>query len=601
MTLFGNKKKNTINTTQKGKKEEIKINEKPRICCFDIKEDVIDRLKGNGYNIYSATLGSKIKVPNKYKESTQLLLNHQFPENLHEYDVFILDLDNFETVEYKDSEHIRDSHTGDKALYLLSEYPETLFDPRPLASFLLNKKLDEIGNKPFLVVAFTSQNYKINYQLIEKYDGGHIKYLDKEEYGIYSFSNIPTLSPRAGKLINVSYNHNDDLTKFLNKYIKELIYNQTFQHPSIYKNDEYVEDPNYIPLIINDNENIVSICKTGNKSCAFYFPQIENKFDFLDDFLSQIATRMMPELFPYASEFKWKNNSEYWLPNHLKLLDKKNNLQKEYEKKLKDKEEEIISNTKKYNFLHDIIIETGDKLVNALIKYFEWLGFDDIINFDENENDDNNKILEEDIQINLITPKGLLVIECKGIGGTSTDSDCSQISKIRYRRCEERNAFDVSALYVVNHQRYLPPLNRKNPPFTENQIKDAINDKRGLLSTWQLYNLYFDVVNGIIKKEEARKDLLEYGLVDFRPKNLTFIDEPKEIFKNGYVSIINLNNIELAKDDNIFIEKNGKFSKTHIVSLEENDKNVKKVSTGVIGLKLNNPIKQKSKLWKIEK
>ncbi len=192
----------------------------------------------------------------------------------------------------------------------------------------------------------------------------------------------------------------------------------------------------------------------------------------------------------------------------------------------------------------------------------------------------------------------MLIIECKGIGGTSTDSDCSQISKIKHRRCKERNKFDVFALYIVNHQRYLPPLNRSNPPFNSNQIQDAINEERGLLSTWQLYNLYFDVDNGVISKNEARKSLLRYGLVDFKPKNLVFIDEPIEILKNGTVCIININNIELNIGDELIVERNGQYQKVILNGIQIDDKPVSSANSGEIGLLINSPIKKKSKLWK---
>src|SRR5690606_19221619 len=135
----------------------------------------------------------------------------------------------------------------------------------------------------------------------------------------------------------------------------------------------------------------------------------------------------------------WKQNQDYWLPNHNELLNDKELIDKEYKAKISSKEKEIESNLKKYSFLHDILSESGDELVKALEKYLKWLGFENVINVDEQNTE--NTVLEEDIQIEL--ENGLLIIECKGIGGTSTDSDCSQISKIKHRRCKERNSFDV--------------------------------------------------------------------------------------------------------------------------------------------------------------
>ena len=165
-------------------------------------------------------------------------------------------------------------------------------------------------------------------------------------------------------------------------------------------------------------------------------------------------------------------------------------------------EGEIESNQSKYQFLHDLITETGDSLVKSIECFFAYLGFRNIINMDET----NPDIKEEDLQISL--EQGLLVIEAKGIGGTSKDSECSQISKIKFRRAKERNKFDVFALYIVNHQRYLPPLERKNPPFSEKQIEDAQSDERGLLTTYELFKLYFHISNYYLLSKYYRNNVV---------------------------------------------------------------------------------------------
>ena len=203
--------------------------------------------------------------------------------------------------------------------------------------------------------------------------------------------------------------------------------------------------------------------------------------------------------------------------------------------------------------------------------------------------------LEEDIQIE--NSNSLLVIEVKGIGGTSKDSECSQISKIKYRRAKERGKFDVFGLYIVNHQRHLPPLNRKLPPFTPDQISDAENDERGLITTYQLFNLYSDISNGIITKEEARKSLYQYGHINFKPSNLKFIDTVQETFLKGSVSILNIKDIELVIGTELFIEYKGKFKTTKIIGLKLDEKSIDKVSNGEVGIKTDKKINKKSKIW----
>ena len=588
-----NKSEETVDNTE-APDSQIEMSERPRICCIDIKQETVDSLKKEGYNIYTATLGDQIKVPNKNRHDHRyVLLNFDFPVNIHEFDIFLIDLENVNQIDYNPEDHIRDRHTGKSAISLLSSYPETIFDPRPISSLILNKRLAQIGERNHMVITFTAGDYDIEYETV-KITEDYAERQGTEKHGIYSYSGYTPLSePKSGKEMTVC-NVREDLKNLLHEHIDNSYYNQTFHHPTNWDNGKPEADPRYVPLVKNSSGDIVSICDQRERSHNFYFPQIEDKSQFISTFLKNIAPSISPDLFPYSTTFDWKNNKEYWLPNHENLIEEKENVVKVYKEKLTQKEQEIDKNKEVYSFLHEMISETGDDLVNATIEFLKWLGFKNAINADELKGE--GQVLEEDIQIEF--DEGLIIIECKGIGGTSTDSDCSQISKIKHRRCKQRNKFDVFALYIVNHQRYLPPLQRNNPPFNENQIQDAISDERGLLSTWQLFNLYYEIECGIITKEEARKAIIKFGLIEFKPSNLSFIDEPNEIFKNGTVCIINITDIELKIGDEILIEKNDQFSKAVIEGIQLDDKPVENCSNGEIGLSLSHPIKKKSKLWK---
>lgn len=596
MRLFKKKKNNKCVTFEPIVTVEEKVPkvERPRVCCIDLSDETVNSLINIGINVIRGTLGDKIKVPNNTRtESHRLLLNYNFPLNLHEFDIIILDLENFKVIDYKPEENIKTTHTGKSSTSLLSSYPETLFDPRPISSRFLRDHLIEIINRPYLVIAFSTKGYNVSYEFIEIKKGGYEKQREANDYNIYSFWDfIPLRENKYGTEFVIN-KMRDDLKGLLEKYIKGVVYSQTFNHPRIRENGNYVNDNHYFPLITNKNEEIISYMESVNNKNLIMFPQIKDKTNFLLDFLSKVAPSIFPELFPYSTTFVWKNQEEYWLPNYSILLEEKTKIINEYENKIEIAENKIKENSEAFKFLHEIITETGANLVNALIKFFKWLEFEEVKDYDKTNS--VSDILEEDIQVNL--SNGLLIIECKGIGGTSSDSDCSQISKIKHRRCEERGKFDVYALYIVNHQRYLPPLKRQNPPFTEMQIKDAKNDKRGLLSSWQLFNLYFDIENGIISKEEARKLLLNFGFIEFRPANLHFLFRPTEIFNKGTVCIINLENYTIKVGDELLIEKNEKFTKATIVEIQENDKPISSASSGEIGIKLNSKIKKNSMLW----
>lgn len=595
MGLFGGKYNGEISKIKPEEVEDkILIIERPRICCLDLNEDTITALRKTGANIFNGTLGSKVKVENiKNRDKHRLLGNWNFPSNLHEYDVIIVDLDNSRTIDYKSEEHMKETHTGKHSYYLLSTYPETLFNPRPLASSILGVKINEIKNRQYLILAFSSEAYNVDYENVDITEG-NTERKKFPTYNIYSFWKfVPVAESKYGKEIYIERS-SSEFESILKKYKTDLFYNQTFKHPTRWENNKKIKYENYHPLMTNMDGDIISYIEFNEKENLIIFPQLKDKKNFLIEFLSKIAPTFFPELFPYSTAFIWKEQKEYWLPGHTKLLEEKSNIEMEYEKRIKESEKRIEDNRSKYSFLHQLIIASGDSLVKSLIHYLEWLGFDKVKDCDQANSE--STILEEDIQVEL--SDGLLIIECKGIGGTSTDSDCNQISKIKHRRCKERNKFDVFALYIVNHQRYLPPKKRKNPPFTKQQIQDAKNDERGLLTTWQLFNLFFHIENGIISKEEAKKSLLEFGYVNFRPRNLLYVFKATEIFKDGKVCIVNIKNILLQKNEELLFEKNGKFEKVNILDIQENGKSVDQSSCGELGLRLSSKIKKNSIIWK---
>lgn len=143
----------------------------------------------------------------------------------------------------------------------------------------------------------------------------------------------------------------------------------------------------------------------------------------------------------------------------------------------------------------------------------------------------------------------------------------------------------MKALYIVNNERNIEPLKRTIPPFNENQRKDAVNDERGLLYTWQLFNLYYNIENGFITKEEARKRILDFGLINLEPQLLE-LGKPYQYYQNHTIACIELNNNEIAKNDYLAYSIDGKWQKVEILELEQDHKQQDKVSNGKVGIKV---------------
>ena len=285
------------------------------------------------------------------------------------------------------------------------------------------------------------------------------------------------------------------------------------------------------------------------------------------------------------------NSNTYRLPNEAELLAEKENIERSYKQELVTIEQQIQQNRAEYQFLHELLTESGGKLVKAVEMYLQWLGFDSVVNCDEVYAGQN----EEDLQVTL--EDGLLVIEVKGVGGTSKDNECSQISKIRYRRTKERQKVDVSALYIVNHQRYQPPANRTNPPFSKQQIEDALSDERGLLTTYELFKLFFAINEGFITKSDARKSLQAWGLVTFAPSNCVFLGTPKENHRRGIVVILEIENTTIKVGDELLVSDDGRYRRIKVISLQDNGVDVDSFRKGEAGIKLSDKVNSRSQIW----
>jgi hypothetical protein len=574
----------------------IQIKEKPKICAIDLEQEIIEALQNKGLYCYSGTLGSQVKVPNSRRHDRhQCLLNLNFPPNLHEYDIVIVDLQKQEPIEYVESEHTHSFIKGSVQPVLLSNYPETIFDPRPLSSSILRRNLQEFFSHQTLVIVFCSAQEVTEYHFARVTRSG-VHEDEPVEHRLYEF--IPQLQStynKTGKNVTVS-DFEEGIKSFLQKHSKNFVYEIVFQHPTKWLQDEQknIESSEFIPLLLNSNNEIIGFVDFHLKTSAvFAFPQLKDdiKKNFLLEFVDEILPGLFPEIFPYSEQFSWLKSRKYFLPNQANLLAKKAKIEDEYRLALTGVESEIERNRSKYQFLHNLLTETGNQLVKSVEYFLTWIGFENIVNMDET----NSQIKEEDLQIPL--ENGLLVVEVKGIGGTSKDSECSQISKIKYRRAKERRSFDVFALYIVNHQRYLPPFERRNPPFSEQQINDAQSDERGVLTTYELFNLYNNIEQGFITKEDARTSLLKFGLVQFKPSNSYLLGHPLEVHHKGYVVILDISNITINKGDSIIVCNEQSWFKTEILDVQLNNEAITTVSEGEIGIKLSCSVLKTSELW----
>ena len=313
-------------------------------------------------------------------------------------------------------------------------------------------------------------------------------------------------------------------------------------------------------------------------------PQIENKVVLLERLFTNYLYRNFSELFPLQTKNTWLTKKEYELPEIVQLCEEKEEARQIYENTIDQKDKSIVEIRKKYNFLYAMLTESGETLVNNVKQYLEWLGFDNVQSMDEEVKEGED--FQEDLQIHLDNNE-LLIIEVKGLYGTSKDNECSQISKIELRRIHERKYSNVHALYIVNNERGKEPLKRQMPPFTDSQIKDAKFAHRAMTYTYQLFNMYFEIEAGIITKEEARNALFQNGLVDFR-SNFKSLGKPYNYFKNNKVACIELHDTILSVGDKVYFEDDRKrLNVVEIVNIQVDRQNTQTARDGKVGIEFN--------------
>ncbi|WP_315276436.1 hypothetical protein [Prevotella histicola] len=568
---------------------------KTKICAIDLEDDILSFLKKD-FEVFEGTMGAKIDTSqriNRY-DSVKLLPNYDFPANIQEYDILIQDMGYQKVIPYSEEEHVKKYITGTDIFYLYSVYPETLFNPIPYSSKLLNIELQKHRERPLIKIIFQGKIYSVTYK---KYNAG-------ENYttGGGCFTNYEHIQNYCGKT-SLS---GRDVIPCKNTFTQAIFgnttvgysYQQIYCHPTTWENSVR-KNEHFIPLLTTRAGDIISYFYMDKYDITIMLPQSENKLELLKNVFNELLYIKFSEYFPFIEAAAWKNTPMYFLPNQQELLDKEKQLTKKYQEDLSKIELQKEANSKQYTFLHSLLTDTGDNLVKAVIDFLQWLGFSNIVDADTTKKEED--IREEDIQVDL-GDAGLLIIEVKGINGTSTDAQCSQIHKIKFRRCEERRAFDVYALYIVNNERNIEPLKRTRPPFKDVQIKDAQKDKRGLAYTWQLFNLFFDIENGFISKAEARESLINaYGLVDFPPTNLRRLGEPYNYYKKNTVICIEIKNLIIKVGDHFAYRQNDRWHKTRIVSIEENGQVIDDTSNGRYGFEVEKAIPNNVCLYLIQK
>lgn len=573
------------------------MKEHPRICLIDVDEETRRRLRERGYNCFNGTLGATVAISNTSQGDGKLCqLRNRFPLNLHEYDIVVIDLRESQPVQYTEEDHLPGHIKGRQKSALVSAFPETLFDPRPMSANILASKLSGFLRRQSLLIIWAADDETIDYYPVEITPSG-IQHLNAQAYSLYDFyTGCPARRSLTGKDTVVSRSQWPDLDKLLRTHNTATVYDVVFSRPpkrstSLIKGQNISE---FQCLMKSSSGAIVSFAHRRNNNLTFLFPHIKEKAKFLLDLFANVLPGIAPDLFPLNTQLVWLSDPAYQLPNEGQLLNQKARLEEEHAGALRALIGKLERNRQEYSFLHDLLTASNNKLIKSVETFLLWLEFSNVINIAEM----SPGLGREDLRIE--DDRGVLAIDVKGIAGASTDADCYRIGEIRYRLSKERGQFDVSALYIANHQRYWPPAHRGNQPFTETQIRDAENDERGLVTTYDLFKLYFSISEGYVTKSAARDAFYKIGLVQFPPSGAVRLPDIIELRRGGCSAVLEIRDLCVKVGDTILLDDVGRYKRTNILEIQVNGESVESAFAGEISIKLSIPAQQKTQLWLVQ-
>ncbi|WMT13690.1 hypothetical protein [Serratia fonticola] len=467
----------------------------PLIYLLNTNSDSEKELQASGFNAHRYKLNGYLRQKQSY--DTKFIPYYQMiPENIHEAEIIVIDttLSKFSHGEGMSS-----------SVHVYFEHTPSYVDLFPIDISTINNQIFATKKKQAVII-FCDSNTNELYTIKNGPGKGSIKLL----YSTYNFNDsyLDVIDRTGNRFKKPDRVIAKDLTDLIFKHSRESNYNVVFNGI----------DENDVILAENEGGEVISFVRIIKEKTFIFLPVIYNKTEFLNELFGSVLPDMplFEDYFPNNGSFQWVNSDLYVSYEEKIKSTEIEELKAEYEKNLLKLQSELsdLSNKDENLKTKALLTATDDELVFSVKWFLEYIGFENVIAPDEYVDEENGEVFEEDL--NIETPSKTYLFEVKGIGGTSSDDQCAQISKIVYRREEANPEHNYKGVYIVNHQRQKNPKERKNPPFFEQQELDAAIARRGMTYTYELFQVYHMIESGILDKADVREAFNQRGLIDFR-------------------------------------------------------------------------------------
>jgi hypothetical protein len=337
-------------------------------------------------------------------------------------------------------------------------------------------------------------------------------------------------------------------------------------------------DAHWLPLATNKyGHTVAALWAIGSDPIGYVLllPQMPRLDTVIVPLIEEYCTRLSPQLFPYHERLSWLYRPEYELPEVLALEESIRTVKSQADESIRELDQQIESIRTANNDWYTLLSGTGDELVKAVIHTLRSLGFNQVIDVDEearSKGQDRN--LREDVRIH--DSPTILVIDVKGIIGGPEDTEATQSEKHALMRAAE---FDgkVKPLTIINHQRNIPPHDRNPNPYRQEIINNALQTGLGLMTTWDLFRLARNKRQLGWRDDYVKAVLYRPGRIEPIPAHYSEIGCMVKVWRDAFGIVPGR---QLSIGEIIAIETNNSFVESPIDSLQIDGKSVPEAPVG---------------------
>jgi len=326
----------------------------------------------------------------------------------------------------------------------ITQHTESEVDPRPCLMATAQESFDRTLNHGGIIVVFGLCRQASNFVWARKRDY-HIDIKRELDFDNWSFTSLfdkenIKISPDRGKEF-IADEAQNPVSEFFRRHSAQMEYFATF-HPQYPLSTHSIGDTFYSLLKTKFGAAAGgAIFNKERKGCVIVLPQCsdQHKEYIVVDLMQNVLTEIGQHLFPDLEGGRWLQAAEYEHASVLQLKARQEKIRSEAQSQIEQLDEQIRTEREQLGYLHGILTKKSSPLVMDVKTALETLGFTQVIDADEQQDEGAPK--QEDLQIHDQSPT--LLVEVKGLAGFPREGDTIQVVKYIPGRMTEWGRTDV--------------------------------------------------------------------------------------------------------------------------------------------------------------